>query len=224
MKEITDIQIQETFTNRGLRHKFYPQTGDYMLKRDTAVRHCEEVLFERLIRDHFIHTKMVEGYTYDLTRLTNALVSKRFTVTRKSEGHIIVAREMQFNISDGGDGLHIYNNTGLDLLDGTEDEIADFIDNLSGSFNRIHAFVCKQYEEEQQRYKLAKVAQATGSAHIPEGMKCVVMPIQDGKYSVTLWHCASVYEHEDVKEEDLSDMEGVLYRMHLKDPVRKRMK
>lgn len=68
------------------------------------------------------------------------------------------------------------------------------------------------------------MAQATGAAHIPEGMKCVVMSIQDGKYSVTLWNCASVYEHEDVKEEDLLDMEDVLYRMHLKDPVKKRMK
>ena len=43
MKEITDIQIHKAFTNRDLRHKFYPQTGDYMLKRDTAVRHFEEV-------------------------------------------------------------------------------------------------------------------------------------------------------------------------------------
>lgn len=221
MRKITDIQIQETFTKRGLSYKFYPRTGDYMLERDTAIRGCEKVLFERLIRDHFIHMKMVESYTYDLTRLTDALASKGFTVTRKSERHIIVTREMQFNISDGGGRLRIYNNTGTDLLDGTEDEIADFIDNLSGSFNRIHSFVCKMYEEEQQRYKIAKVAQATGMAHIPENMECIVMPIQDGKYSVTLWHCAAVYEHEDVKEEDLSNMKEVLYRMHLKDPVKK---
>lgn len=221
MREVTDILIQETFENYNARLQFYSQNRDFLLERDMAIKFCEELLFERLIRSCFIDRHITEGYTYSLSRFAEILTSKGLTVTWKHKRTITVLREMQFNISQGGNGLHIYNNTGQDLLTGTEEEIADFVDYFYSSFNRIHTFVCKQFEDERYRYMLAKIAQATGAAHIPEGMKCVVMPVRDEKYSVTIWHCDSIYEQEEVREEDLSDIKKVLYKMHMKDPVKK---
>ena len=75
--------------------------------------------------------------------------------------------------------------------------------------------------QEQKRFTIAKVAQASGQAVLPDHLRCDVMPAEGGRYRVTLWHCDAVYEDIFVSEDRLLDMRAVLSEMHFRQELLK---
>ena len=215
--------MNQAFNGSGWLHHIYPYTGDYMFPREIAVGMCNNAILKQLYLD--FAGQVPDPGRFDLKTLSNIMVWDGYCPRLRSNHHgewMTISKGIHLVVAHKNHWLDICIDYGKDkhatfmIEKGTPEMVAEFLSALLESFDNIVSFVYKKHDIEQFRYKIAKVAQASGCGFLPEGMSCVVMPDEDGMYQVALWHCGSIYEKVSVSEKALADMKSILAGMHVK--------